>query len=120
METSPFRLPKVTPFRLLERAAERVTGLHTLDNYYQQLPKHLNSKAFLRRTLETLNHHYNLSSGHLSGIPVAGPLIIVAESSSRRSRRGDFGRNAPTSSSGCKSTRQSISQKASRACSSVH
>ncbi|HBV77985.1 MULTISPECIES: lysophospholipid acyltransferase family protein [Vibrio] len=78
METSPFRLPKVTPFRLLERAAERVTGLHTLDNYYQQLPKHLNSKAFLRRTLETLNIHYNLSSGHLSGIPAAGPLIIVA------------------------------------------
>lgn len=78
METSPFRLPKVTPFRLLERAAERVTGLHTLDNYYQQLPKHLDSKAFLRRTLETLNIHYNVSSGHLSGIPATGPLVIIA------------------------------------------
>ncbi|OEF30024.1 lysophospholipid acyltransferase family protein [Vibrio rumoiensis] len=78
MESSPFRLPKVTPFRVLERAAERVTGLHTLDNYYQQLPKNLDSKAFLRRTLETLNIHYNVSSGHFSGIPATGPLVVVA------------------------------------------
>lgn len=78
MQTSPFRLPSVTPFRLLERAAERVTGLHTLDTYYRQLPQHLDSKTFLRHTLEKLGVQYQVSSGHLSDIPATGPLVIVA------------------------------------------
>ncbi|GLT14709.1 lysophospholipid acyltransferase family protein [Vibrio algivorus] len=78
MQTSPFRLPCVTPFRLLERAAERVTGLHTLDTYYQQLPRHLNTKSFLRHTLEKLGVQYQIASGHLSNIPATGPLVIVA------------------------------------------
>ncbi|WP_027696401.1 lysophospholipid acyltransferase family protein [Vibrio litoralis] len=78
MQTSPFRLPSVTPFRLLERAAERVTGLHTLDTYYRQLPKHLDTKSFLRHTLEKLGVQYQVASGHLSNIPATGPLVIVA------------------------------------------
>lgn len=78
MQTSPFRLPSVTPFRLLERAAERVTGLRTLDTYYQQLPRHLNTKSFLRHTLEKLGVQYQIASGHLSNIPATGPLVIVA------------------------------------------
>lgn len=78
METSPFRLPKVTPFRLLERATERVTGLHTLDTYYQQLPKNLETKEFLRQTLDVLNIQYSISAGQLDNIPKTGPLVVVA------------------------------------------
>ncbi len=78
MQTSPFRLPNVTPFGLLERAAEKITGLSTLDSYYQQRPKTLDSKVFLRHTLDKLNIHYRLSSGTLADIPNHGPLVIVA------------------------------------------
>lgn len=78
MQTSPFRLPNVTPFGLLERAAEKITGLSTLDSYYQQRPKTLDSKVFLRHTLDKLNIHYHLSSGTLADIPNHGPLVIVA------------------------------------------
>ncbi len=78
MQTSPFRLPNVTPFGLLERAAEKVTGLSTLDSYYQQRPSSLDSQSFLRHTLEKLNIDYQITSGQLSDIPATGPLVVVA------------------------------------------
>ncbi|MFV0574617.1 MAG: lysophospholipid acyltransferase family protein [Vibrio sp.] len=78
MQTSPFRLPKRTPFGLLERAAERMTGLHTLDTYYHQIPQPIDTQAFLRQTLEKLGIQYQISSGQLSGIPAEGPLVVVA------------------------------------------
>lgn len=78
MQTSPFRLPKVTPFRLLERAAERATGLHILDEYYQQRPHNADSKTFLRHTLNKLKVQYQITSGNLRDIPASGPLVIVA------------------------------------------
>lgn len=78
MVTSPFRLPRVTPFGLGESFAEWVTGLNRLDTHYQERPKGLNSFEFMRYTLQCLDVTYDIHQGELDSIPTTGPVVIVA------------------------------------------
>ncbi|MGB3599205.1 MAG: GNAT family N-acyltransferase [Marinomonas sp.] len=76
--TSPFRLPRVTPFGLGETLLEWMTGLNQLDSLYQQRPENLSSFEFMRYTLDALKIDYDVSLGALDTIPASGPVVIVA------------------------------------------
>ncbi|KJY83573.1 hemolysin [Vibrio galatheae] len=76
--SSPFRLPKKTPFRLGESLTEWATGLNQLDKFYAQRPAGCDTAAFLRFTLEVLGIDYQLCRGSLADIPQSGPTIVVA------------------------------------------
>ncbi|WFB48541.1 lysophospholipid acyltransferase family protein [Vibrio coralliilyticus] len=76
--SSPFRLPRKTPFGLGENLAEWATGLHKLDQYYTQRPTGCDSKAFLRFTLEILGIDYQVIKGSLTHIPSQGATVVVA------------------------------------------
>ncbi len=78
MVTSPFRLPRVTPFGIGESFAEWVTGLNRLDSHYQDRPLGLNSFEFMRYTLQCLNVTYDIHQGKLNFIPKTGSVVIVA------------------------------------------
>jgi putative hemolysin len=76
--TSPFRLPRVTPFGWGESLLEKLTGLATLDDLYQQRPATTTSFDFMRYTLNALNVGYKLGRGTTQSIPEQGPVVIVA------------------------------------------
>ncbi|MCZ4295319.1 lysophospholipid acyltransferase family protein [Vibrio sinaloensis] len=76
--SSPFRLPKKTPFRFAESIAEWATGLSKLEQFYAQRPAGCNTQAFIRFTLEVLGIDYNVSHGTKRGIPASGATVIVA------------------------------------------
>ncbi|BDU35861.1 lysophospholipid acyltransferase family protein [Vibrio nigripulchritudo] len=78
MQTSPFQLPAKTPFRIVERVAERLTGLSYLDSLYQKRPMDLDCFEFMDYTLSALNIDYRVQQGSLDSIPEAGPVVIVA------------------------------------------
>ncbi|MGO3343727.1 MAG: lysophospholipid acyltransferase family protein [Marinomonas sp.] len=78
MLTSPFRLPRVTPFGLGESFVEWLTGLNKLDHLYQQRPENLSSFEFMRYTLNALDIKYQVSLGDVNNIPQQGPVVIVA------------------------------------------
>ena len=78
MLTSPFRLPRVTPFGLGESFVEWLTGLNKLDRLYQQRPENLSSFEFMRYTLNALDIDYQVSLGDVNNIPQQGPVVIVA------------------------------------------
>jgi len=78
MKKSPFRLPRYTPFGLIELFIEWVTGLAKLDSYYQERPLGLSSVDFMKYTLKTLNVDYTIASGSIDNIPKTGPVVIVA------------------------------------------
>lgn len=78
MMTSPFRLPRYTPFGLGESVVEWATGLAKLDTLYQKRPKALSSFEFMNHTLKALNIDYDIAGGTLDHIPSEGPVIIVA------------------------------------------
>jgi len=76
--SSPFRLPKKTPFRLGESFTEWATGLNKLDKFYAQRPAGCDTRAFLRFTLDILGIEYQVCKGSLSHVPESGPTVIVA------------------------------------------
>ncbi|MGL6314793.1 lysophospholipid acyltransferase family protein [Vibrio sp. WXL103] len=78
METSPFRLPRKTPFGIGENMAEWATGLNRLDRLYAQRPVGCGAKEFLRFTLEALGIDYQLESGEMSSVPTTGATIVIA------------------------------------------
>ncbi|MEO9654060.1 lysophospholipid acyltransferase family protein [Marinomonas sp.] len=78
MSTSPFRLPRYTPFGVAESFVEWLTGLSKLDSFYQQRPENLSSFEFMRYTLKALNVDYSVVSGSLDNIPKHGPVVVVA------------------------------------------
>lgn len=79
METSsPFRLPKKTPFRIGEHIAEWATGLSKLDKFYAQRPAGCDTKEFLRFTLQVLGIDYQVIQGALTNVPEKGPTVVVA------------------------------------------
>jgi len=76
--SSPFRLPKKTPFRLGESLTEWATGLNKLDKFYAQRPAGCDTQAFLRFTLDVLGIDYQVCKGSLTHIPQSGATVIVA------------------------------------------
>ncbi|MGD8118298.1 lysophospholipid acyltransferase family protein [Vibrio sp. TRT 29B02] len=76
--SSPFRLPKKTPFRFAESIAEWATGLSKLERFYAQRPAGCDTQAFIRFTLEVLGIDYDVSHGTKGGIPASGATVIVA------------------------------------------
>ncbi|NIY81803.1 lysophospholipid acyltransferase family protein [Vibrio hepatarius] len=76
--TSPFRLPRKTPFGIGENVTEWATGLSKLDKFYAQRPAGCDSKAFLRFTLEILRIEYQIVKGSLCHVPASGATVIVA------------------------------------------
>ncbi len=78
LQSSPFRLPRVTPFGLGESVAEWATGLSQLDELYQQRPAGLSAHAFMRYTLEVLGIDYQVTKGSLENVPHTGATVVVA------------------------------------------
>ena len=80
METTarPFRLPRNTPFGVLEACAEFVTGLNRLDRYYLRRPPQSDCDTFLDYTLSVLGIRYQVSRGSLDCIPRSGPVLVVS------------------------------------------
>lgn len=78
MQTHPFRLPRYTPFGVIEKGLELATGLSKLESYYQQRPATRDAFEFMRYTLEALNVHYQIDRGSIQHIPAHGPVVIVA------------------------------------------
>lgn len=76
--TSPFKLPRKTPFGLGEQFAEWATGLSQLDKFYAQRPAGCDTAQFLRFTLEILGIDYQVVKGSLGQIPQIGATVVVA------------------------------------------
>lgn len=75
---SPFQLPRKTPFGVMEKAVESLTGLRTLDKHYRRRPEGIETDAFLSYTLNVLGIDYVVSSGELGNIPESGSTVVVA------------------------------------------
>ena len=78
LAASPFRLPRNTPFGVLESWAEALTGLDRLDRYYQRRPLQSDCDTFLDYTLSVLGIRYEINRGSLDAIPKSGPVLVVA------------------------------------------
>lgn len=78
LSTSPFKLPRKTPFGLGEHIAEWATGLHQLDKFYAQRPAGCDTAQFLRFTLEVLGIDYQVVKGALGQVPQTGATVVVA------------------------------------------
>ena len=83
--TRPFKLngnlaltqiPKLNT--AIESGLEKITGLHRLDQLYQQLPPSDNDIDFLKKTLDLFNIDWHILDNELGNIPAEGPAIIVA------------------------------------------
>ncbi|WP_195837130.1 lysophospholipid acyltransferase family protein, partial [Vibrio cholerae] len=78
LSTSPFVLPRKTPFGLGEHLAEWATGLKRLNQFYAQRPASGDTQAFLRFTLDVLGIDYQVVRGKLTHVPAQGATIVVA------------------------------------------
>ncbi|MCG3734220.1 lysophospholipid acyltransferase family protein [Vibrio cincinnatiensis] len=78
LPTSPFKLPRKTPFGLAEHFAEWATGLSKLDEFYAQRPALCTTEQFLRFTLDVLGIDYQVRKGALSHLPETGATVVVA------------------------------------------
>ena len=76
--STPFRLPRRTPFGIGENVAEWATGLSQLDKFYAQRPVNADTKTFLRFTLDILGIDYRIAHGSLDSVPKQGATVIVA------------------------------------------
>jgi len=76
--TTPFQIAPSDQFRWVSTVAEHMLGLKTLDRYYQQRQHNMNTRDFLRYSLNTLNINPHIASGSLDSIPQQGAVIVVA------------------------------------------
>ena len=76
--TSPFRLPRKTPFGVGEHVTEWATGLKKLDQFYAARPVGGDVSVFLRYALDTLGIQYSIKQGSLAQIPALGATVVVA------------------------------------------
>ena len=76
--STPFRLPRKTPFGIGENVAEWATGLSQLDKFYAQRPVNADIPTFLRFTLDILGIDYRVVHGSLNTIPKHGATVVVA------------------------------------------
>ncbi|MDD1784293.1 lysophospholipid acyltransferase family protein [Enterovibrio sp. ZSDZ35] len=78
MTISPFQLPRKTPFGLVEKTVESLTGLRKLDGYYRRRPEGIDTDNFLAYTLDVLGVDYTVSPEDISKIPATGSTVVVA------------------------------------------
>lgn len=78
MITSPFRLPRKTPFGIGESIVEWATGLSTLDRLYRQESLPEDSFEFMQETLARIGTQYQVDHGSLESVPTEGSVLIVA------------------------------------------
>ncbi|OEE61475.1 hemolysin [Enterovibrio norvegicus FF-454] len=78
MNTSPFLLPRKTPFGVVEKTVESLTGLRTLDKYYRLRPEGIDTDHFLTYTLDVLGIDYQVVSQEVDHIPRSGSTVVVA------------------------------------------
>ncbi|WP_394208879.1 lysophospholipid acyltransferase family protein [Enterovibrio calviensis] len=78
MNTSPFLLPRKTPFGVVEKTVESLTGLRTLDKYYRLRPEGIDTDHFLTYTLDVLGIDYQVVSQEVDHIPRSGSSVVVA------------------------------------------
>ncbi|MGR5063799.1 lysophospholipid acyltransferase family protein [Photobacterium sp. DNB22_13_2] len=76
--TSPFRLPRKTPFGVGEHVTEWATGLKKLDQFYASRPAGGDVGTFLRYALDTLGIQYSIKQGSLAQVPALGATVVVA------------------------------------------
>ena len=76
--SSPFKIPRKTPFGIGEAVAEWATGLNQLDKFYAQRPVGCDTAQFLRFTLEKLGIEYQLLQDTLEKVPKSGATVVVA------------------------------------------
>ncbi|PMN92653.1 lysophospholipid acyltransferase family protein [Enterovibrio norvegicus] len=76
--TSPFLLPRKSPFGVVEKTLESITGLRTLDKYYRKRPDELDTDAFLTYTLDVLGIDYFASPSDIEHVPASGTTVVVA------------------------------------------
>ncbi|PSU35648.1 lysophospholipid acyltransferase family protein [Photobacterium lutimaris] len=76
--TSPFRLPRKTPFGVGEHVTEWATGLKKLNQFYAARPVGGDMGAFLRYALDTLGIQYSIQQGSLAQFPAIGATVVVA------------------------------------------
>ncbi|VAW70195.1 Putative hemolysin [hydrothermal vent metagenome] len=76
--TAPFQIPVSSRYRWLAHAGECLLGLDQLDSYYRQRQKDMNSRDFLRYTLNKLGVDYSIDSGSYDSIPQQGACVVVA------------------------------------------
>lgn len=78
MRNSPFQLPRKTPFGLIEKTFESITGLKRLNEYYQDRPRGLDTDRFLKYTIDVLNINYSVAQEDIDHIPLSGSTVVVA------------------------------------------
>ncbi|EOD80909.1 putative hemolysin [Grimontia indica] len=75
---SPFQIPRKTPFGVIEKALESVTGLRALDKHYRRRPEGIDTDHFLSYTLDVLGIDYTVSAEDMKNIPATGSTVVVA------------------------------------------
>ena len=79
MHNSPFRLPRSTPFGVVESIVEWGLGLKKLEHLYTtQVVGSYSSPDFLPLVLDLLQVDYQVSHGVVESIPKTGPSVVVA------------------------------------------
>lgn len=75
---NPFRIPRKTPFGMLERMLERITGIRYISKAYDKKPQDLGVEGFLDFVLSSLMVDYKVAFGDINNIPKTGATVIVA------------------------------------------
>ena len=79
MHSSPFRLPRSTPFGVAESIVEWGLGLKKLEHLYTtQVEGTYSSSEFLPLVLDMFQVGYQVSHGVVDSIPKTGPSVVVA------------------------------------------
>ncbi|MGI9274616.1 MAG: lysophospholipid acyltransferase family protein [Endozoicomonas sp.] len=79
VQSSPFRLPRITRTGIPEAAAEWLLGLKTIERLYERegCGNHRYDE-FLKLVLQIFQVDYKVLSGALDSIPATGPSVVVA------------------------------------------
>ena len=79
MHSSPFQLPRTTPFGAIESVVEWGLGLKTLERLYiNHMGGAKTGSEFLPLVLRAFQVDYKISAGTIDAIPKSGPSVVVA------------------------------------------
>ena len=90
---NPFRIPRKTPFGMIERLLERITGIRYISKLYDKKPEHLGLEGFLDFVLSSLMVEYKVAFGDINNIPKTGATVIVANHPSGCIEGGNFSKD---------------------------